>query len=171
MSVLTPSPGGAPAVLLRCREVPRDAQTPPPHPAFRDRPEKAGSESEVPRGCRGQPGEIHRSESLLRRGRRDSGQHKPRQRRRPSEGLLQGTAGLLSGALRRWPEAQPMGGTGISPLGTRTDFPRCTQTGSGKPSIQQSRVCVTVSVRLQGWSPMRRVIPKLFLITFSIGGE
>lgn len=51
-------------------------------------------------------------------------------------------------------------------LGSRTDLPRC----SGKAAIQQSRVALTGVVRSLRWRPMRRVIPKLFLITFSIGG-
>lgn len=65
---LPPAPRGScgaapmPAALLS-PEMPRDAQPPLPRPAFGDRPENAGSESEVPRGCRGQPGKIHRSES------------------------------------------------------------------------------------------------------------
>lgn len=127
------------------------------------------------RGPAGMPGSAWGAPSLggslLWRGRRDSGQCKPYNRHRPTEGLVQGAAGLTLDASWRSSEAQPGGGMGMCPLGSRTDFPRCTQMGSRKPSIQQSRVSVTVSVRLLGWSPMRRVIPKLFLITFLIGGE
>lgn len=36
---------------------------------------------------------------------------------------------------------------------------------------QQHRVSATVPAQLLGWSLVRRVIPKLFLITLSIGGE
>lgn len=47
----------------------------------------------------------------------------------------------------------------------------CAQVGLRKASVQQSCVSMTGLVCSLGWSPMRQVIPKLFFITFSIGGE
>lgn len=148
--------------------MPGDAQPPPLLPAFGDCPKNAGSQSEVPQGRRGHPGESHRSEGPccgVEGG--SQGSANPIMDTHPQKGCFRAQPALLGCFV----QAQPGGGTGTCPPGSRTDFPRCTQMDSTKPSIQQSRVSVTVFVRLLGWSPMRRVIPKLFLITFSIGGE
>lgn len=69
---------------------------------------------------------------------------------------------LHGGAAKGW--------TGTRAPCGHSAYPRHTQPGSGAPSIQQSCGSATGCVRLLGWSPMRRVILKLFLITFSIGG-
>lgn len=74
------------------------------------------------------------------------------------------------GVSQRSAVAQPVGGRGHV-LREPLPIPTAARTGSRNPSSQQSRASLTLCVRLLGWSPMRRVIPKLFLITFSTGGE
>lgn len=49
--------------------------------------------------------------------------------------------------------------------------PGAAPTGALEILLFSTAVFVTVCVPLLGWSPMRQVIPKLFFITFSTGGE
>lgn len=164
---------GVPAVLLPHQlgtpVPPRAVVQPPPCPAFGDHPKPAGSEpgpAGMPRSAWGRP---WLRESQPCRGRRDSGLHKPRERHRLQKGCFR-VRGARLGASRGSLEAQPEDGRAHALWGGCSAYPRHTQPGSGASSIQPSCGSATGCVRLLGWSPMRRVIPKLFLITFSIGG-
>lgn len=153
---LPPAPG-VPAVLQP--EMPRDV-----HPPSGIVPETP-AQNEDPWGCGQSLGRSVRSR--VPGGAWKEGLQGPRAVQAVVSAALQQGCVTVS---QRAAVAQPRGWWGRA-LQEPLPIPTATHKGSGNPSLQQSRVSLTVCVRLLGWSPMRRVIPKLFLITFSIGGE
>lgn len=86
------------------------------------------------------------------------------------EGGTQGSAGCDSTGLAR-SVTQGGSGTARGREGTCLQEQLPAPTGALEILLFSTAVFVTVCVALLGWSLMRQAIPKLFFITFAIGGE